>query len=399
MVSGQYAPQMGQPTGPDKDASGKAIALRQRQGDNATYHYVDNLAIAIRFTGRQLIDLIPKVYDTPRVLRILQADGTVDKVQLDPNAPAALQTMPAPPQGPPGMPPVGAPNGLAGPIPPPMLQGPPGAAPGQPGPMPGMGGPPMPPPGPTDPLDVQAQAVMRIFNPKVGRYEVQADVGPSYATKRQEAFNAFTQIMTASPQLMTIAGDLMFRAADFPMADDFAERLGRMVPPQALGKGPPPEVQIAEQKLQGAQAHIALLSEKLAVAELKLKAKDQQVGIKAYDAVTGRIDTLLNAEITDSPYAHPTELRALVMQLVHDALATGGMSSVDALGSQGGARPIGGAGGPGMPPQGPPGGPGMPPMGGPPPGPPRPPGPPGGPPPMHPMGMSLSPVRPPVRIQ
>src|SRR5205085_1709205 len=93
MVSGQYAPQMGQPTRPDEDASGKAIALRQRQSDNATYHYVDNLAIAIRFTGRQLIDLIPKVYDTPRVLRILQADGTVDKVQLDPNAPQALQTM------------------------------------------------------------------------------------------------------------------------------------------------------------------------------------------------------------------------------------------------------------------------------------------------------------------
>ncbi|MFK5283902.1 hypothetical protein ACI3PL_30425, partial [Lacticaseibacillus paracasei] len=67
--------------------------------------------------------------------------------------------------------------------------------------------------------------------------------GPSYATRRQEAFNAFTQIAAQNDQFMTIAGDIMFRAADFPMADELYERLRRMVPPQALGEGPSPEVQ------------------------------------------------------------------------------------------------------------------------------------------------------------
>jgi hypothetical protein len=209
--------------------------------------------------------------------------------------------------------------------------------------------------------------------------------------------------MTASPQLMQIAGDLMFRAADFPMAEDFAERLGRMVPPQALGKGPPPEVMAMQQQLQGAQAHTALLSEKLAVAEMKLKAKDSKDETKAYDAVTGRIETLLNAANTDSPYVSGGELRVLINQLVRDALATGGMSQVADVARQGmlqaalqaaqgpGAPPM-----PGMPPGGPagPGGPpGMePPM--------HPAAPPGTPPGIHPGVFSgqhaaLSPVRPP----
>ena len=38
------------------------------------------------------------------------------------------------------------------------------------------------------------------FNPAVGRYSVEADMGPSYATQRQEAFEAFTQILTTRPE-------------------------------------------------------------------------------------------------------------------------------------------------------------------------------------------------------
>jgi hypothetical protein len=51
-------------------SGGAAINARQRQGDNATFHFLDHQSIAIRFTGKILIDLIPKVYDTERVLKI-----------------------------------------------------------------------------------------------------------------------------------------------------------------------------------------------------------------------------------------------------------------------------------------------------------------------------------------
>lgn len=57
------------------ETSGKAILARQRQGDVSHYSYVDNLVRALRVCGRQLVDLIPKVYNTERVVRIIGEDG------------------------------------------------------------------------------------------------------------------------------------------------------------------------------------------------------------------------------------------------------------------------------------------------------------------------------------
>src|SRR5215471_2619773 len=288
LASGQYQPTMGQPS-PQVETSGRAIALRQRAGDRATYHYIDNLAIAVRFTGRILIDLIPKVYDTPRVMQIVGADGTVDRIQLNPQQPQALVQ-------------IQAPNA--------------GAAPGATG---------IAPPTPQQAL---AASVTRIFNPAVGRYEVQADVGPAYATKRQQAFDAFIQVISTAPQIMGVAGDLLFRAADFPMAEQLAERLQRMVPPQALGQGPSPQEQALAQQLQGAQAHVALLSERLAVAEMRLRGKDEIRDIEAYEATTKRLTTLLNQEKTDSVHVSPLEVRAMIENVVRDVLTQGGMAPV-----------------------------------------------------------------------
>jgi hypothetical protein len=58
---------------------------RQREGDIATFHFIDNLSRAIRHTGRILVDLIPKVYDQPRVMRLMGEDGTPHVAQV--NAP------------------------------------------------------------------------------------------------------------------------------------------------------------------------------------------------------------------------------------------------------------------------------------------------------------------------
>lgn len=67
------------------ETSGAAIMARQREGDNATYHFIDNVIRAIRFTGQQLVDLIPKIYDTDRVVRILGENGDEETVRI--NAP------------------------------------------------------------------------------------------------------------------------------------------------------------------------------------------------------------------------------------------------------------------------------------------------------------------------
>jgi hypothetical protein len=57
------------------ETSGRAIAQRQRQGEIATFNYPDNMAKGIRRTHEILIDLIPKIYDTARSVRILGVDG------------------------------------------------------------------------------------------------------------------------------------------------------------------------------------------------------------------------------------------------------------------------------------------------------------------------------------
>src|SRR3990167_614662 len=154
-ASGQNQSEMGLP---GNERTGKAINAKQRQGENATYHFIDNLATAIRFTGRILLDLIPTVYDTQRVLKILAEDGTQSDVIVDPNAKKAL----------------------------------------------------------AEEKGVNGEVIRRIFNPSVGKYEIEADVGPVFASRREEAFEAFGNILMQSPQLAPVIADIYFQNADFP---------------------------------------------------------------------------------------------------------------------------------------------------------------------------------------
>jgi hypothetical protein len=60
---------------PQGNISGKALQGQQQQVDMTNFHYYDNLTRSIRQTGRIILDLIPKIYDRERVLRIIGDDG------------------------------------------------------------------------------------------------------------------------------------------------------------------------------------------------------------------------------------------------------------------------------------------------------------------------------------
>ena len=66
-----------QPTG---NISGKALNGQQQQADMSTWHFYDNLTRSIRWTGKIILDLIPHIYDSERVMRIIGVDG---KAQLE----------------------------------------------------------------------------------------------------------------------------------------------------------------------------------------------------------------------------------------------------------------------------------------------------------------------------
>ena len=71
--------------------SGKALIARQRKSDLGSYEFIDNFGKALKFTHECLVDMIPTVIDTERVVRVIGPDGvekyeTVNKIDpTDPN--------------------------------------------------------------------------------------------------------------------------------------------------------------------------------------------------------------------------------------------------------------------------------------------------------------------------
>lgn len=65
------------------EQSGVAIAQRKQEGDVATYHFSDNLVKSICQVGRILVDAIPNVYDTARILRIIGMEGEAKEVGVN----------------------------------------------------------------------------------------------------------------------------------------------------------------------------------------------------------------------------------------------------------------------------------------------------------------------------
>lgn len=257
MVSGQFQSQMGEAS---NERSATSIQQRQRQGDVATYHFIDNLAIAIRQVGRIVMDMIPRIYDTARVIQAQGEDGISFEVQIDPQAAQAYQAHRA----------------------------------------------------------HDGQVAKHVLNPMLGRYEVEADVGPAWGTKREQAAEAFAQILAQAPQLAPVIGDIYFRNLDIPMANEAAERLKRGVPKELLGQGPSQTEQQLQGQLQKTQALLAKIWGQLVEAKSKQISTEQLRDIDAYDSETKRIAALAKV----FPEADPQGLHEILEQLVGQTLQT-----------------------------------------------------------------------------
>ena len=68
---------------PSGNISGKALQGQQNQTDLSNFHFYDNLTRSIKHTGKILLDLIPKIYDTQRVMRIIGSDGQPDMTTIN----------------------------------------------------------------------------------------------------------------------------------------------------------------------------------------------------------------------------------------------------------------------------------------------------------------------------
>ena len=63
--------------------SGKALNGQQQQVDLTNFDFYDNLTKSIAQTGKIILDLIPHIYDSQRVMRIIGDDGKPDLVEIN----------------------------------------------------------------------------------------------------------------------------------------------------------------------------------------------------------------------------------------------------------------------------------------------------------------------------
>jgi hypothetical protein len=222
------------------ETSGRAILARQREGDVSTFNFTDNLSRAIRHTGRIIADLIPKTYSTARIIRVIHEDGTNKNVAI---------------------------NGAQMPAPAPATT-----------------------PQEQQKQQEEMQAIARVFDLTTGKYDVTCESGPSYTTKREEAAAQMTEFMRAVPASAALIGDLLAKNLDWPGADDIAERLKSMLPPQAQGQNP--QLQQAQQQMQQMQQAIEHLKQQLADAGRDKSIEERKLDIDANKADTDRIKAL-----------------------------------------------------------------------------------------------------------
>lgn len=214
------------------ERSGKAILARQREGDTGTYHYVDNLARSVREVTRQIVELIPRIYDTQRVARIIGLDGETSMARINPMQPEPVREL----------------------------------------------------------RNQEGVVLERIYNPGVGKYDVVVITGPGYATKRQEALDAMAQLLQGNPQLWAVAGDLFVKHMDWPGAQELSERLAKTVDPSILNDSESPQLQAAQKQIEQMGQQMQQMRQMLQNVSQSMEA--QKLRIDEYNAETKRIQAV-----------------------------------------------------------------------------------------------------------
>lgn len=208
----------------DKQESGRLMIERSRRGDLGSYEFVDNLSKAIKFTGEILVDMIPKVYDSERTVRILGLDGEEDYVKVN----------------------------------------------------------------------AYDEARKKKMNLGDAQYDVSVNIGPAYATARQEALSTLLEAAGVMPIVAETSPDLVLKNLDVPGSDELVKRIRRQL--ILSGKIEPNEDEMEElPPPQPDPVKDALVATEQAKAKsLQAKAvKDMSDAQKAAQMTRGELEKML----------------------------------------------------------------------------------------------------------
>jgi len=122
------------------------------------------------------------------------------------------------------------------------------------------------------------------FNLTAGRYDVVVDIGPSYATQRQESVKSMLDIIKAFPEAVPVLGDVLAKNMDWADADLVAKRLKLLLPPAVVADENPQVRQLMDRNqriIQQGKHHIDYLEGQLRNLQQRVENKDGELHIKA----------------------------------------------------------------------------------------------------------------------
>jgi hypothetical protein len=230
--------------------SGKAIIAQERQGDRGSFIFTDNLTKSINYCGEMLIDLIPRIYDTARQVRIMQQDGETESVEIN----TVNQEV----------------------------------------------------------IDQQTGKPVLVNDLSIGKYDIVTETGPAFATQRQESAQQILDLISNSPQFEALAMDLV--AKDLPILEtkELTKRVRKLMIQQGtieptdqeiqdLGLGQPqqpdPQQQAITENIQIQTQDLISKIEERDAKTLQTQVETQQATIEAYEKLIDTFKTQVEAGI------------------------------------------------------------------------------------------------------
>jgi hypothetical protein len=245
------------------EISGVAINARVKQGSVSNFQYQDNMAKAKVYTGEILLEMIPKVYDTDRQIRILGVDGQDKIVEVN--------------------------HAIENP----------------------------------DIDEKDPEHWITINDLSLGKFDIVSDVGPSYITERMEAAEAMSNLAQVPGPAQALLQYGYIKTIDVPDMDEIKEAFRMMLvksgqlppepgdaPPQPAQAPPPNPLALSKAQLQAAQAAKAYAEASKTHVETAITAQAAPLEMQHTAAVTAKEQAHAISKIPPLP-ADPTQVQPL----------------------------------------------------------------------------------------
>ncbi len=152
--------------------SEQSVQNQVTQGNSGSFIYQDNLVKSIKYTHEILIDLIPRIIDTPRMIRMLGIDGKSELVAVNVNDLNEINE---------------------------------------------------------NVTDLQTGEVVIVNDLSIGKYDVVVEAGPAFATQRQEATNQLIELSKNSEMFSELTPDLIAKGLNLVNGDEFVQRVRKVM--------------------------------------------------------------------------------------------------------------------------------------------------------------------------